>query len=142
MHLKHPLPHAARHAQDLRKKSTRAEIVLWNIVRNRKFHGLKFRRQVPVGRFIVDFLCTNPPLIIELDGPIHTIKALSDAERTEEITHDENIPVLRLRNEEVLENLQQALQKIEIHLFPLVSPPHSVSAEPPLSQKGREESME
>ncbi|MDD5055252.1 MAG: DUF559 domain-containing protein [Candidatus Peribacteraceae bacterium] len=122
MSFKHPLPHAVRHARDLRKRLTPAEVILWNVVRNRKFHGLKFRRQVPVGRFIVDFLCTNPALIIELDGPIHDCTAKEDAERTEAIVEDHNIPVLRLKNEEILEHLPQTLKKMEQLLFPASSP--------------------
>ncbi len=113
MHFKNPLPHAVRHAQELRKRSTSAEIILWNAVRNRKFHDLKFRRQVPIGKFIVDFLCTEPPFIIELDGPIHEFRIQEDAERTEAIIEDYNIPILRLKNEEILENLPNALKKIE-----------------------------
>lgn len=131
MSFKHPLPHAVRHAQALRKKSTPAEVILWNVVRNRKFHGLKFRRQVPVGRFIVDFLCTHPALIIELDGPIHDFTAGEDAERTEAITDDYNIPVLRLKNEEVLEHLPQALKKMEQLLLPRLIPGPS-----PCGEKG------
>lgn len=139
MHFKHPLPHAVRHAQDLRKRPTPAEAVLWNAVRNRQLHGLKFRRQVPVGRFIVDFLCTHPRLIIELDGPIHDYKMVEDAERTEAMIEDHNIPVLRLKNEEILGDLPQALRKIEKMLFP---PPHSGSEEPPLSPRGEREPRE
>jgi very-short-patch-repair endonuclease len=122
MSFKHPLPHAVRHAQDLRKRSTPAEVILWNVVRNRKFHGLKFRRQVPVGRFIVDFLCTHPALIIELDGPIHDFTINEDAERTEAITDDHNIPVLRVKNEEVLGHLPQVLKKMEQLLLSASSP--------------------
>lgn len=95
---------------------------MWNVVRSRRFHGLKFRRQVPVGRFIVDFLCTHPALIIELDGPIHDLTTKEDAERTEAITDDHNIPVLRLKNEEVLEHLPQALKKMEQLLLPRLIP--------------------
>jgi len=122
MSFKHPLPHAVRHAQDLRKRSTPAEVILWNVARNRKFHGLKFRRQVPVGRFIVDFLCAHPALIIELDGPIHDFRMREDAERTEAIIGDHNIPVLRLKNEEILEHLPQALKRMEQLLLPRLIP--------------------
>lgn len=119
------LPHAVRHAQDLRKKSTSAEVILWDALRNRKFRGLKFRRQVPIGKFIVDFLCLNPPLIIELDGPIHDFRMQEDAERTEGIIEDYNFPILRMKNKEITENLPNALQKIEQQLI-VDSPPHSV----------------
>lgn len=111
------LPKVLEHARDLRKRLTDAEKVLWNILRDRKFLGYKFRRQAPVGRFIADFLCNNPPLIIEVDGPIHIGQAAQDAERTEGIFADYEIPVLRLTNEEVLENLPFSLKKIEESLI-------------------------
>ncbi|PJA67322.1 hypothetical protein CO157_05210 [Candidatus Peregrinibacteria bacterium CG_4_9_14_3_um_filter_49_12] len=117
-----PLPHAVKHAQELRKRATPAEKALWNLVRNRKFHGLKFRRQAPVGRCIVDFLCSKPWLIIELDGPIHDFSIPEDTDRTIAIREDYNIPVLRLRNEEVLHDIQKALQKIERALFSSEAP--------------------
>ena len=113
MSFKHPLPHAVRHAQELRKKLTPSEILLWEALRNRKFHDLKFRRQAPVGKYIADFLCTNPPLIIELDGAIHDYQMKKDAERTDGIIADTNFHVLRLKNEEIINNLPKALQKIE-----------------------------
>ena len=91
--------------------------MLWDAVRNKKFHGLKFRRQVPLGRFIVDFLCTEPPLIIELDGPIHDFRMQEDAERTKLIVEDHHMPILRFKNEQILENLPEVLRKIEEELF-------------------------
>jgi len=118
MSLKKPLPHAVRHAQELRKRSTPAEILLWENLRNRKFHNLKFRRQVPVGRFIADFICVNPSLIIEIDGPVHDFKIQEDIERTDAITHDYNIPILRFKNEEILGNLPEVLKRIEQRLIP------------------------
>ncbi len=129
MDFKHPLPHAASHARNLRKRSTPAEEVLWEALRNRKLLGLKFRRQTPVGRFIVDFLCKNPPLIIELDGPIHEFRIQEDAERTTAIIDDHHIPILRLKNEEILENLPNALLKIEQVLLSHLTPNPSPSAD-------------
>ncbi len=122
MSFKYPLPHAVRHAQELRKRSTPAEIILWNVLRNRRFHHLKFRRQVPVGRFIVDFLCTNPPLIIELDGAIHDFRIQEDTDRADAIMDDYNVPMLRFKNEEIIGNMQQVLQKIERFIIPRLTP--------------------
>jgi len=96
--------------------------MLWNALCNRKFHGLKFRRQVPAGRFIVDFFCAHPPLIIELDGPIHDFKIQEDMERTKAMSHDYHIPILRLKNDEILKNLPDALRRIEQLLFPRLNP--------------------
>ncbi len=122
MSFKHPLPHAASHARELRKRSTPAEIILWNVLRNRRFHDLKFRRQVPVGRFIVDFLCANPPLIIELDGAIHNFRIQEDAERTDAIMDDYHVPILRFKNEEIIGNMPKVLQRIEEFLVPHLIP--------------------
>jgi len=57
-------------ARMLRKKSTKAEKILWNELRNRKFNNLKFRRQHPIGKYIVDFYCNEEKVIIEVDGQI------------------------------------------------------------------------
>jgi very-short-patch-repair endonuclease len=58
-------------ARALRKASTLSEKQLWAILRGRGFEGLKFRRQVPVGRYFPDFVCYEHRLIVELDGGIH-----------------------------------------------------------------------
>ena len=128
MFFRNPLPHAVRNAKDLRKRVTRAEKILWNAVRNRKFHNYKIRRQVPVGKFIADFLCTDPLLIIELDGLIHESRAWEDQQRTQAIMDDYGIPVVRLKNHEILDDLPKALRKIELCLqgcgpHPPTSPP-------------------
>jgi adenine-specific DNA-methyltransferase len=69
-------------ARQLRKKSTEAEIYLWRLLRNRKFHGFKFRRQHPIENYIVDFICESGKLIIELDGNQHRENIFYDKERT------------------------------------------------------------
>jgi len=58
-------------AKILRAQSTPMEITLWNRLRSRRFMGLKFRRQCPLGSYIVDFICIEKMLIIELDGGQH-----------------------------------------------------------------------
>ena len=58
-------------ARVLRRHETAAEALLWQAIRNRKLNGRKFRRQVPIGAFVVDFYCASERLVIELDGPIH-----------------------------------------------------------------------
>lgn len=58
-------------AKNLRRFSTEAESILWEILQNRKFRDLKFRRQHPIGRYIADFYCHEIKLVIELDGKIH-----------------------------------------------------------------------
>ncbi len=58
-------------ARDLRRKSTPAELKLWHHLRNRNFFNLKFKRQYTIGKYIVDFICLEENLIIELDGSQH-----------------------------------------------------------------------
>ena len=58
-------------ARRLRRNTTSAEGVLWKLLRSRRMEGLKFRRQVPLGRYVADFACFRHRLIVEADGPFH-----------------------------------------------------------------------
>ena len=58
-------------ARELRKNMTSQERKLWNILKNRQFYGYRFRRQFPIGSYIVDFVCREKKIIIELDGGQH-----------------------------------------------------------------------
>lgn len=58
-------------ARSMRKAPTEAEAALWRILRNRRFSGFKFRRQVPIGGYIADFVCFEARLIVEADGSQH-----------------------------------------------------------------------
>ena len=58
-------------SRSLRRKETFGEKILWENLRNRKFNGLKFRRQHPIDKYIVDFFCYEKNIIIEIDGPFH-----------------------------------------------------------------------
>ena len=100
-----------RCAKILRKKSTRAEKVFWQAIRNRQFKGLKFRRQYWINRYIADFACLENKLIIELDGDIHIKQQEYDSIRTD-ILSILDFKVLRFWNYEVLTNLEKILQKI------------------------------
>ncbi|XSG77632.1 endonuclease domain-containing protein [Herpetosiphon llansteffanensis] len=68
-------------AQRFRKVPTPSEAILWHAVRGQKLDQRKFRRQHPIGQFIVDFICIREGLIVEVDGPIHTDQAEADAAR-------------------------------------------------------------
>ncbi len=91
-----------RRGRSLRINQTEAERFLWAALRNRRFHEFKFRRQVPLGRYIVDFVCFAPRLILELDGGQHNdAKAKAyDAERTR-FLESEGFRVVRVWNHEV-----------------------------------------
>ena len=98
-------------ARELRKPLTPAEKILWDNLRGRKCQGLKFRRQHPIGRFIVDFYCAEIRLIIELDGGIHLGREAYDEERTK-ILEREGYHVMRFANEAVIQQLDTVLNCI------------------------------
>ena len=102
------------HARALRETATKAEQCVWNFLRNRKMHGLKFRRQHPVLGFILDFACLEGKLAIELDGGQHNEpeKLASDAWRTQQL-HKAGWRVLRVWNNEVLQNSEGVYAAIE-----------------------------
>ena len=102
-----------RHARDMRLECTDAELLLWRILRNRRFEGFKFRRQHPVGRYIVDFYCHEATLAIELDGGDHDLdrQAAYDAARDAAL-EAEGIRVLRFWNTDLFQNLRGVLEEI------------------------------
>ncbi len=89
-------------ARGLRKHLTPAEHKVWQLVRNRQLFGLRFRRQYPVGPFVVDFYCAELRFIMEIDGPIHLDPAQTakDHARTEWLIR-RGYRVVRLANEKV-----------------------------------------
>jgi very-short-patch-repair endonuclease len=98
-------------AKSLRKKATQVETLLWNQLRARQIEGVKFRRQQPIDEFIVDFVCFEKKLIIELDGGQHAQASEKDRERDKNLSEKGYI-VLRFWNNEVLENLAGVLEVI------------------------------
>lgn len=100
--------------RELRKKQTRVEEIFWELVKNKKFYGLKFRRQHQIGKYIVDFYCHSERLIIEFDGEVHNSKEQKrkDEIRDKYLTSLGNT-VLRFRNEELLNNPETVLEKIK-----------------------------
>ena len=99
-------------ARTLRRRETEEEIILWRHLRNRQMNSWKFRRQVPRGPYVVDFLCVEAGLAIELDGSQHrTFGAVRDAVRTRALEQD-GLRVLRFGNEDILSNLDGVLDEI------------------------------
>ena len=100
-------------ARELRRKQTDAEKALWIKLRDRQIDGLKFRRQQPIGSYIVDFVCFDRKLIIEIDGGHHSEdKVLTeDNDRSRWLT-EQNYQVLRFWNNEVLTNQEGVLERI------------------------------
>lgn len=100
-------------ARKPRQEETKAEKVLWNALRARRLHGLKFRRQHPYENTILDFFCVEHQLVVELDGSVHDLldQFATDEERTKFLS-DHGLKVIRFRNEEMLKNLPVALERI------------------------------
>lgn len=100
-------------ARKLRKEMTPAERLLWSRLRDRRLAGFKFRRQVPVGPYIVDFLCAEARVIVEIDGGQHNFPdaRAQDQERTR-FLEAKGYKVLRFWNNEVLGNLEGVLTVI------------------------------
>jgi very-short-patch-repair endonuclease len=91
-------------ARELRKNSSYLERRLWSILRDRRLANLKFRRQVPIGQYIVDFLCIEHRLIVELDGDSHNERGKYDFRR-QSILEANGYRVLRVSNDDVLHHL-------------------------------------
>jgi very-short-patch-repair endonuclease len=102
-------------ARKLRTGSTRSERILWQILRNRRFFGRKFRRQQPIGPFIVDFFCAEERLVIEVDGGIHNNQVEHDSER-QQLLEASGLRVLRVTSQEVENDLTFVLSKIRNEL--------------------------
>jgi len=98
-------------ARELRHDATFPEKLLWSRLRNRQLAGIKFRRQFPLGPFVIDFYCDEARLTIELDGDSHTGRATYDAERTA-LLHREQVRVVRVGNDDVLTNLDGVLEML------------------------------
>ncbi|WP_425107117.1 endonuclease domain-containing protein [Ancylobacter sp.] len=96
-------------ARRLRRDHTDAEALLWSRLRDRRLDGWKFRRQAPVDKYIVDFLCVDAKLVIELDGGQHT--ATTDEARTRVIEACGYL-VIRFWNNDVLTNMDGVLLTI------------------------------
>lgn len=104
-------------ARSLRQRSTKPEDILWTLLRGRKFGGVKFRRQVPLLGYTVDFLSFERRLVIELDGRQHDWDRDYDAARSEEIEHH-GFMLMRFRNEEVLNDLDSVAARIRAACTP------------------------
>ncbi|MBX2899989.1 MAG: leucine--tRNA ligase [Cyclobacteriaceae bacterium] len=98
-------------ARENRKNPTEAEEKFWEAIRNKSL-GFKFRRQHAISRFIVDFVCIEKKLVVELDGEVHTYQQKEDEERTA-ILISEGFKVIRFDNAQVLNNLGEVLSQVK-----------------------------
>ena len=99
------------YAKILRSDMTDFEQKIWYYIRAKRFMGLKFKRQVPIGNYIVDFLCTDKKLIIELDGSQHFEQIEYDKQR-DEFLKNKGYKVIRITNNEI-SNIESVLVYIK-----------------------------
>ena len=110
-------PALLKAAADLRKNMTRSEIILWEQLKNKKLENVRFRRQHPIGVFVVDFFCYEAMLVVELDGEVHndSYQKERDIERTR-MLNDLGVCVIRFYNHEVDNNIDGVLKEIQNQL--------------------------
>jgi adenine-specific DNA-methyltransferase len=100
-------------ARSLRKSQTTGEKSLWQRLRARRFEGLKFRRQVPIGPYIVDFLCAEKRIILEIDGDSHFQPGAKEKDEKRELyLCQQNFKVLRFTNQMAVEFVEKILSEI------------------------------
>jgi very-short-patch-repair endonuclease len=102
-------------ARKLRNEMTDAEKRIWFALRGRHFMGLKFRRQHVIVPYIVDFICLELKLIIELDGGQHAFEKSRDTRRTK-FLNDQGFQVIRYWNNEVLGNIEGVLTDLGLRV--------------------------
>ena len=96
----------------LRNRMTGAEAVLWLYLKN-KPNGIKFRRQHPIGNYIVDFYCHEAKLIIEVDGSIHDLPGVKDQDAVRQRNlENRGLKVIRFTNRDIFKNMKSTLETI------------------------------
>jgi len=103
----------AKVAKTLRQNSTKAERLLWRNLKAKQMKGFKFRRQEPIGNYVVDFVCFESQVVIEVDGSQHMVEVAKDKER-ERWLRSQGFTILRFWNNEVLRNLEGVLEVIRL----------------------------
>jgi very-short-patch-repair endonuclease len=102
---------AQARARELRKRQTPAERALWSRLRKKQLLGYKFRRQHPIGCFIVDFCCARVKLVVEIDGESHASQVEYDDSRTAHL-EEQGYIVIRFTNDQVLRHSSAVLGEI------------------------------
>lgn len=102
----------------LRKHLTPEEAILWNVIKSKQIDNYKWRKQHPIGPFILDFYCPKAKLCIELDGNTHyTFQGTKEDYKRTEYLNNKGIRVIRFENRLIWENLEQVLNIIKQELF-------------------------
>ncbi|MBI4281097.1 endonuclease domain-containing protein [Candidatus Uhrbacteria bacterium] len=111
------MPKLTTLARKLRQKSTEVEQTLWRYLRAKQCDSYKFRRQQPIGKYIVDFVCFEKKLIIELDGGQHFEQLIEDQQRDDWLK-EQGFIVLRFWNNDLFENREGVYETIRSFLIP------------------------
>jgi adenine-specific DNA-methyltransferase len=91
------------------------EKFLWRKLRSRRFHDMKFRRQVPIGPYVVDFLCVGKKLIIEIDGDSHYEPGAQERDQKREMyLRIQGFTVLRIGNRQTVDEIEAVLTKMRL----------------------------
>jgi len=91
---------------------------MWQLLRNSQFHNLKFRRQHPIRRFIVDFYCHELKLVVEIDGSIHDTEIQKERDENRTYMIEElGLTVIRFGNQMVMEDINKVFTEIEKHII-------------------------
>jgi very-short-patch-repair endonuclease len=109
-------------AREFRKEPTRSESILWDALRGKKLDGIKFRRQQPIGYFVVDFYNSDYRLVVEVDGLIHEFQQEADNSR-QHILEELGLNILRIKSEVVEKNLPMALNLIHVRIQQIQNSP-------------------
>ena len=107
----HDDPHLMHNGRNLRKNMTPAEQRLWKHLRGKRLGGYRFRRQQPLGQYILDFVCVDAKLVIEIDGGQHAEQTAYDETRTRYL-QNLGFTVIRFCNNEVLQQTDAVLTAI------------------------------
>ncbi|MBI5359191.1 MAG: endonuclease domain-containing protein [Planctomycetes bacterium] len=103
-------------ARKLRKELTPAEKLVWQHLRRKQLLGLKFRRQAPIGKYIVDFACFEKRLVIEIDGGQHAEDIKEKDEERDEFLRQQGFKVFRFWNVDVYKNIRGVLESVVDYL--------------------------
>ena len=120
-------------AKELRQNQTPAEKIFWDIVRTKQFLSLKFRRQHPIKFYVVDFCCIALKLVIELDGAVHDDPDQAEQDQEREFNLKQwGYTVIRFRNIEILQRLDQTLLRLTTAIAKLKQQNHYPALSRPL----------